>query len=403
MQTGFSPFVRTAIAACAVGGACLTAAAATLPNGFSEVAVTGANLITRGTAIAFAPDGKLFVLEQGGTIEVYDGSGASAWTRLQANFFANTPLNVDSNNERGLLGIAFDPNHLSNRFVYVYYTTAAAPVRNRIARYTANANGDLALAGSAATIMNLEPLNAGNHNGGAMHFGPGGRLFVAVGDNANSANAQSIGNRLGKILRLNPDPQNPIPSSNPTHIDGIAGTPTGQNRAIWCAGLRNPYTFAFKPGTSIMFINDVGEGTWEEINAGSAGANFGWGLTEGPFNQNAFPNFTRPLVYYHHNDASLSFPLNGLGFRGNAIAGGAFYVTDNTTFPNTYHGDYFFADYINDWIRRYDPVAGTVKKFASGADGPVDLRVGADGALYYLARDAQGFGSGRVYRAQWTP
>jgi glucose/arabinose dehydrogenase len=372
-----------------------SAPAANLANGFSEFAITGA--INAGTAMQFSPDGKLFVLEQNGTIEVYDGSGATAWTRVQANFFANTPLNVDSSDERGLLGIAFDPNYLSNRFVYVYYTTAANPPRNRIARYTANADGDLALAGSAVTIMNLEPLSAGNHNGGAMHFGPGGRLFVAVGDNASGENAQSIDTRLGKILRLNPEPGNPIPASNPAHIDGIPGTPTGVNRAIWCAGLRNPYTFAFKPGTNLMFINDVGQGTWEEVNVGKAGANFGWNDTEGPFNQALFPNYTRPIIYYHHGNASQSFPPNA-GFTGQAITGGAFYVTDNPTFPNGYIGDYFFADYINGWIRRYDTTDRTVRTFATGIDGPVGLLVGGDGALYYLARDA-----GRVFRVQRSP
>jgi glucose/arabinose dehydrogenase len=376
------------------------AVAANLPAGFSEFAITGGNIITAGTSIAFSPNGHLFVLEQGGTIEVYEGSGASAWVRRRANFFANTPLNVDSSSERGLLGIAFDPDFVSNRFVYVYYTTATQPVRNRIVRYKTNLAGDLALAGSARIIMNLEPLVAGNHNGGALHFGPDGKLYVAVGENAQPANAQSIDTRLGKILRLNPNPSNPIPASNPTTIDGIAGTVTGVNRAIWCAGLRNPYTFAFKPGTNLMYINDVGQGTWEEINIGTRGANFGWGLTEGPFNQGAFPDFTHPLVYYHHSDASQSVPSNGGSFRGEAITGGAFYVTDNPTFPPGYIGDYFFADYINGWIRRYDPAAQTVKRFATNIDGPVSLAVGADAALYYLARDAAGGGAGRVYRVQ---
>jgi glucose/arabinose dehydrogenase len=402
MSSELSTLLRAIFAVC-IGAWCIPpASGANLPNNFSEFAITGPHLISRGTTFEFSPDGKLFVLEQDGTIEVFAGAGATAWTRLQEDFFANTPLNVDGSSERGLLGIAFDPNYLANRYVYVYYTRAGLTPRNRIVRYTANANGDLALVGSATTIMNLEPLSAGNHNGGAMHFGPGGRLFVAVGDNADPSNAQSIGNRLGKILRINPDPAHPIPGNNPSSIDGIAGTPTGQDRAIWCAGLRNPYTFAFKPGTNIMYINDVGEAGWEEINVGAAGANFGWGLTEGPFNQRAFPDFKRPLVYYHHENASLSFPANN-GFRGRAISGGAFYVTDNPTFPVNFHGDYFFAEYIDGWIRRYDPVEHSVKRFASNIAGPVDLRVGSDGALYYLARNAQGFGQGRVYRVQRTP
>ncbi len=394
MNIGISSFCA-AIALCAHA-----ANAATLPGGFSEVAITGGNIITEATGMAFSPDGKLFVLEQGGTIEVYQGAGATTWTRRQANFFANTPLNVDESDERGLLGIAFDPNYLTNRFVYVYYTVGTGAARNRIARYKANANGDLAIAGSARTIMDLDNLSgAGNHNGGAMHFGPDGKLYVAVGDNANAANSQSNNTRLGKILRLNPNPNNPIPANNPTSIEGIPGTTSGANRAIWCAGLRNPYSFAFKPGTSVMYINDVGQSSFEEVNVGAAGANYGWDDTEGDFNQGSFPDFTRPIIAYHHNDQTQSFPPNG-NFTGFAITGAAFYVPQNNTFGNGYIGDYFFADFISDWIRRYDPNTGKVSRFASHVDGPVALCVGNDGALYYLARNAQSSGAGRVYRVQ---
>ena len=393
MRTG-APLM---LAIVAFGACSASASAASLPGGFSEHAITGN--ITRGTAMAFSPDGKLFVLEQGGTIEVYQGSGPGNWTRVRANFFVNTPLNVDSFDERGLLGIAFDPDYSTNRFVYVYYTVGSGQPHNRIARYKANANGDAALAGSARTIMDLEPLSAGNHNGGALAFGPDGKLYVAVGDNANSANAQSIGNRLGKILRLNASPNNPIPASNPTSIDGIGGTPTGVNRAIWCAGLRNPFTFAFKPGTSVMYINDVGQNTFEEIDVGAAGANFGWGLTEGPFNQGSFPDFTPPIAYYHHSDDSQSFPENN-NFTGFAITGGAFYVPDTNTFGAGFTGDYFFADFINGWIRRYDANLQRITRFATNIDGPVALCVGNDGALYYLARTSQSSSAGRVFRVQ---
>lgn len=393
--------ITTLCAAFALAITCISnAPAANLIGGFSEVAITGGNTIADATSMAFSPDGKLFVLEQGGTMEVYEGSGATAWTRRQANFFANTPLNVDDSDERGLLGIAFDPNYLTNRFVYVYYTVGTGPARNRIARYKANANGDLAIANSARTLMDLDNLSgAGNHNGGAMAFGPDGKLYVAVGDNANPANAQSINNRLGKILRLNPNINNPIPGNNPSNIDGIGGNTSGDNRVIWCAGLRNPYSFAFKPGTSIMYINDVGQSTFEEVNVGAAGANYGWDDTEGDFNQGAFPNYTRPIIAYHHSDQSQSFPLNG-NFTGYAITGAAFYVPQTNNFGNGYVGDYFFADFINDWIRRYDPNTGKVSRFATNVDGPVALCVGNDGALYYLARNAQSSGVGRVYRVQ---
>src|SRR5205823_6118401 len=115
---------------------------------------------------------------------------------------------------------------------------------------------------------------ATNHNGGATHFGPDGKLWIAVGENANGANSQTLTNLLGKMLRINSD--GTIPTDNPFY-----NTATGQNRAIWALGLRNPYTFTFQPGTGRMHINDVGQNTWEEIDVGVAGANYGWPSTEG--------------------------------------------------------------------------------------------------------------------------
>ncbi|MCI0364586.1 MAG: PQQ-dependent sugar dehydrogenase [Phycisphaerales bacterium] len=384
--------------------ACDSIWAANLPAAFSEFGITPGT-INEGTAMEFSPDGKLYVLEQAGTIKVYQGSGASVWTQVapNGNLFNGAPLSVNSNGERGLLGIAFHPNYAVNRFIFVYYTRAASPVRNRISRFKLNAAGTQALAGTETLLMNLPLLSsAQNHNGGAMHFGPDNKLYVAVGDNANGPNSQSITTRLGKILRLNPNPNNPIPTNNPTSIDGIAGTPTGPNRAIWAAGLRNPFTFAFQPGTGVMFINDVGAVTWEEINQGAAGANYGWPTTEGPFNQGSFPDFTHPLVYYHHSNDALSFPELA-NFQGMAITGGTFYFPDDPTFPTGFIGDYFFADFVHNWIKRYDPVSLEVKNFASQALGVVDLKVGSDGALYYLSRHAMGNGDGRVFRVQRNP
>ena len=117
-------------------------------------------------------------------------------------------------------------------------------------------------------LLDLDNLSgATNHNGGAIHFGPDGKLYIAVGENANSSNSQSINNRLGKMLRINSD--GTIPADNPTTFPNIVGSPTGNNRAIWAVGLRNPFTFSFQQGTGRMHINDVGEGTWEEVNLGN--------------------------------------------------------------------------------------------------------------------------------------
>jgi len=348
---------------------CSSLTAATLPTGFSETQI--ANGLSSPTAMDLAPDGRIFVCLQGGQLRVIKNGAL-----LPTPFVS---LTVDSAVERGLLGVAFDPNFASNNFVYVYYTVPGDPAHNRISRFTAN--GDVAVPGSEFVLMDLDNLSgAGNHNGGAIHFGPDGKLYVAVGDNANRANSQTFSNRLGKILRINSDGS--IPADNP-----FFNTAQGANRSIWALGLRNPFTFAFQPGTTRMFINDVGESTWEEINDGIAGSNYGWGICEGACSPpNA--NFRDPLFQYAHGSTST---------QGCAIVGGGFYNPTTTQFPATYVGKYFFADLCNGWIRLFDPANNTATDFASGVSSPVDLKVSNDGSLYYLAN-----GSAALFRVQFA-
>jgi glucose/arabinose dehydrogenase len=338
------------------------AGAATLPAWLIESLV--AEGLRQPTAMAFAPDGRLFIAEQSGQLRV-----VSNGTLLAAPFVS---LTVSSLGERGLLGIAFDPAFAANQFVYVYYTATSPVIHNRVSRFTAN--GDVAVAGSEVVIVDLEPLSfATNHNGGAIHFGPDGKLYIAVGDNANGSNSQTLSNRLGKILRVNADGS--IPTDNPFY-----GSATGDNRAIWALGLRNPFTFAFQSGSGTMFINDVGQNTWEEINEGIAGTNYGWPLTEGPTTD---PDFTSPLYAYDHGE-------------GCAISGGAFHQPATAALPTRLAGSYFFADFCGGWIRVRLP-GGTVADVASGISAPVDLQMAADGSLYYLARGS-GTTTGVVYR-----
>ena len=348
--------------------------AATLPTNFTETQfATG---FASPTAMAFTPDGRLFVCQQGGQLRVFKNGAL-----LVAPFVT---LTVDSAGERGLLGVAFDPNFATNNFVYVYYTATTPAVHNRVSRFTAN--GDVALAGSEVVILDLNNLSAAtNHNGGAIHFGPDGMLYVAVGENANSANSQSISNLLGKMLRINSD--GTIPSDNPTAFPGIAGSTSGINRAIWSVGLRNPFTFTFNPVSGRMFINDVGQSTWEEINDGIAGSNYGWSLCEG-FCSPPNANFRDPLFRYGHGTS----PTTGC-----AITGGAFYNPATANFPSDYVGKYFYAEFCSGWIRRFDPAAGTDTAFATGISNPVDLIVTADGSLFYLAR-----GTGSVFRVRFS-
>src|SRR4051812_31435629 len=342
--------------------------AATLPAGFTETAF-GGPLGGSPTAMAFAPDGRLFVCLQNGQLRVIKNGSL-----LAAPFVS---ISVNSSGERGLLGVAFDPNFSANQFVYVYYTTSATPIHNRVSRFTAS--GDVAAAGSETVLMDLDNLNATNHNGGAIHFGPDGKLYVAVGENANSANAQTLSNRLGKILRINSDGS--IPTDNP-----FFNTATGANRSIWAIGLRNPFTFAFQPGTGTMYINDVGQDTWEEIDVGVAGANCGWNIIEG-FRTTQTPpaNYRDPLYTYRH--PSTGSDPNTVGY---AITGGTFYNPSTPQFPVSYQSDYFFADTGGSngghWIRKLEAGTASASLFATNIIALVDLKVGPDGNLYYLER-----------------
>lgn len=345
---------------------------AAAPTGFSQSTVVSG--LANPTAMAFAPDGRLFVATQAGSLRVVkDGV-------LLSTPFLTVP--VSSSGERGLLGVAFDPSFASNGYVYVYYTATTPAIHNRVSRFTAA--GDVAVAGSETVILDLNNLTtATNHNGGALHVGPDGKLYVAVGDNATGSNSQSLSNLLGKILRVDLDGS--IPTDNPFHA-----TATGVNRAIWALGLRNPYTFAFRPGSSRMFINDVGQNAWEEIDDGSAGSNYGWPSSEGP---TTTAGHTGPLYHYGHGTGP---------YLGCAITGGTFYDPAVRTFPASYVGSYFFADYCGGWINRLDPSNGNaVTTFATGIAAPVDLRVGPDGALYYLARGS-GSTTGVVGRIAYT-
>lgn len=357
---------------------------ATLPTGFGETVI--ATGLSNATAMEVAPNGDLWVLQQGGAVKRFR-AGSSV-----ADDVANIgSLGIRSEGERGLLGIAFDPNYAANKHLFLYYTkdNPAGAEFNRISRFTVNDSNpaDYSFDPLAETvILNLDPLSsATNHNGGAIHFGPDGKLYAAVGDNALGSNAQNPNNRHGKVLRLNPDGS--IPADNPATIAGLGAT-SGANRAIWAAGLRNPYTFTFQPGTGTMYVNDVGQNTWEEINEGGAGRNFGWPGTEGDFNQASFPNFTRPVYAYSHGGGT---------FQGFAITGGAFYNPTTNQFPSEYTGDYFFADFVNDWVNVRDAATGTVTRFATGADSVVDLKVTDAGELLYLAR-----GTGQVFKVAYT-
>lgn len=340
------------------------APAVNLPSGFADISIAASGLVSP-TALEVLPDLRVLITEQNGAIRVVQNNSLLAQPAI-------TLSNVSTSGERGLLGITFDPNFASNQFIYVYYTVTAAAnpslpfVHNRISRLTLSGN----TASSERVLWEFPDVGTAiYHMGGAIHFGPDGKLYVALGDTTHSSFAQSLTNPFGKIHRFDVSGATAtIPTDNPFY-----NTATGDNRSIWALGLRNPFTTAFQPGSGRFYINDVGQSAWEEINLGQAGKNYGWPGTEGSFNPASFPNFTNPIYTYNHDD-------------GCAITGGDFYNPQSVNFPSMYVGKYFFQDYCGGWIKTFDPETKEVGDFASGLEFPTDLRVAGGGAIYYITR-----------------
>jgi glucose/arabinose dehydrogenase len=340
-----------------------------LPPGFTQSQVVSG--LTDPMDMKFAPDGRLFVAEQAGKLRVLNSDGNLAT-------FLDISTRVNSQGERGLMGVAFDPNYSTNRFIYLYYTqkaTSTTPVHNRIVRFTATRSGNGVVAGSERLIFRLNNQSTNYHQGGAIDFGNDGKLYASTGDNGTQAKSQKLTNLFGKVVRINND--GTIPSDNPFY-----STATGNNRAIWALGLRNPFKLDVSRTTGAKFINDVGGNNdataREEINKGEAGANYGWPVHEGVAND---PPYVDPIFDYGHGSTDTT---------GCAITGGTFYDPTTVQFPDSYLGNYFFADLCNGWIRSYDPASDTASEFATGLSSVVDLEVSNDGELYLLSRGTTG-------------
>jgi glucose/arabinose dehydrogenase len=349
-----------------ISAAPLSTNAQSFPAGFSRTLITTG--ISQPVNMAFAPDGRIFVCEQTGKLRVIKNGAL-----LSTPFIT---LSVDVNGERGLLGVALDPNFATNKWVYLLYTRAGA-LNNRIIRV--QANGDVAALSTMQTLLDLDPLVPNLIHGiaGTIKFGPDGKLYVASGYNQRDAKSQSLGTYLGKLLRLNPDGS--VPSDNPYPN---AGAP--KNR-IWVYGLKNPYTFDIERSTGKIFVNDVGEHTWEEIDdATTAKRNFGWPDAEG---NSSNSKYTNPVYEYGHTGSATS--------TGCAISGGAF-LPANSNYPAQYKNNYYFMDVCGAWLKRVTYNNGvTSNVFAtnlgtSGSYSCIALTAGPDGNLYYLSRQTGG-------------
>jgi glucose/arabinose dehydrogenase len=336
-----------------------------------------------------AGDARLFIVEQRGRILVLrDGE------LLPTPFLDIDPLvpDVGGADERGLLGLAFHPDYAANGFFYVNYID----LQNRtvVARYQVDADDPDVADPTSATILLVIPQPFANHNGGMMAFGPeDGYLYIGMGDGGSAGdplnNAQNLGVLLGKMLRIDVDSGEPyaIPPDNPFVDDPQA------RDEIWAYGLRNPWRWSFDRLTGDLYIADVGQNAWEEIDyqpAGSPGGeNYGWRLMEGthcyePPADCDDDSLTPPIFEYGHTGGACSV-TGGYVYRGEAIPG--------------LQGTYFFADWCNGkiWSFRYE--GGQILEFT---DRTAELDPGGGNAISFPSSFGED-GFGELYVVDWSP
>jgi len=384
--------------------------AATAPPGFTDTTV---HSLPTPTAITWTPDGRMLLTQDSGQLRVARNGVLRSTPAHDLSPWACT------GGERGLLGVAVDPEFASNHFIYLFWTHNAhgscgeaspdAPV-NRVGRYVLG-DDDLVVRGSEKLLLDHMPSPATNHNAGDLQFGADGLLYVSVGDGGctignptRCAGLNTNSRRLdipnGKILRIRRNGW--IPADNPyadapggRRCAAPAGVPSGSGpcRETYASGLRNPFRFARKPGTNTFYVNDVGQGNWEEIDKLVAGADYGWNVREGHCATGSTTDcgpspYEDPIYDYSHADGCAS------------ITGGAF--VPEGLWPAPYSGSYLFSDFVCGGIFRLVPKEGggyTREPFLVG-NRPVHLAFGpyAGGtALYYLD-----YFGGKVQRVSYS-
>lgn len=330
-----------------------------LPGFKAEKLFTGLNP----TTFTFGPEGRIFLLDKSGKVLTINTLGELLPEPLIA-------LEIDDFNERGLSGIAFHPRFDDFPYVYLYYS-AKAKNRNRVSRF--RVNGDQVIPNSEEVLIELNTLAGYIHNGGRLVFDQNEHLFISVGDGADKWGAQSSQSLLGKVLRL--DAEGNIPQDNP-----FVGIYENQYQSIWASGLRNPFSMYFDKPTGQLFVGDVGDGKWEEINEILPGKNYGWPYIEGPAFDGEVPmDYVQPHFYYNHD-------------VGCAILGVA-KLHEQSPYPAAFRNNIFYTDYCNGTIFYLDEHDDHSHQFATDFERPVDIQVSPQGELYILTRKGLGGGS----------
>lgn len=326
-----------------------------------------------------AGDPRLFVVEQPGRIRIVKSG------RLLPVPFLDVSGRISAGGERGLLGLAFHPDYAKNGFFFVNFTDRNGDTH--VERFHVGDHPDRADPASARLVLQVEQPFA-NHNGGMIAFAPDGMLWVGMGDGGSGGDPHGNGqNRralLGKMLRLDVDRAAPyaIPPDNP-YADGRDGRPE-----IWASGVRNPWRFSFDPRSHLVYIADVGQNQWEEVDVADArtpGLDYGWNLREGlhPYGSSRAEavRFTDPVVEYGHGE-------------GCSVTGG--YVYRGRALGRHLQGTYFFSDYCSGWLRsfRWDGARATERR---------QWRVGDLGNVTSFGEDSAGelyltSSNGRLYR-----
>ncbi|MEQ8857426.1 MAG: PQQ-dependent sugar dehydrogenase [Pseudomonadales bacterium] len=326
-------------------------------------------------------DDRLAVLEQAGRIHAFANDPDVSSSRVVLDLSGE----VLFSGEQGLLGLAFDPDFVSNRYLYVHYS-AAGPTRSVIARFTWDAGSDLVNPASRRILLQLEqPFS--NHNGGMLAFGPDDYLYIAFGDGGSGNDpgnrAQDTGNWFGSLLRIDVHPQNPadpydVPADNPYVGDA------GALDEIWAHGLRNPFRFSFDRATGTLWLGDVGQNAEEEIDIIRRGGNYGWRVYEGNRDNIAAGNsLPRP---------AFTFPVHTYDNSGGAAVIGG-YVYRGTGTPSL-RGRYVYADFVTGqvWALAWDGTRVTANDPIAQTSTPTSFGEDNDGELYLVSASGGIFG-----------